>query len=96
MAIIFKLPSKDGNITPEKACKSRQMQPLDKTAYVRGLHYRCDPSQSRKPLRRLPHFMPPWQENKSSDELVAIVDRISGESQIDDENKVGNVKGEIE
>ena len=35
-----------------------------------------------------------WQDNKSSDELAARVDRVSGEGQIDDENKVGNVKGE--
>ena len=35
------------------------MQLCDKTAYVRGLHYRCVPSLSRKPLPRFPHFMPP-------------------------------------
>ena len=34
VANIFELPSKDGNITPEKARKSRQMQFHDKTAYV--------------------------------------------------------------
>ena len=33
--MIFELPSKDGNITPEKARKSRQMQLRDKTMYVR-------------------------------------------------------------
>ena len=31
---MFELPSKDGNITPEKARKSQQMQFHDKTAYV--------------------------------------------------------------
>ena len=35
--MIFELPSKDGNITPEKARKSRQMQLRDKTANVQGL-----------------------------------------------------------
>merc|ERR1711978_18744 len=30
----------DGNVTPEKARKSRQMQFRDKTAYVWGLRYR--------------------------------------------------------
>ena len=34
------LPLKDGNITTEKARKSRQMQFHDKTAYVWGLRYR--------------------------------------------------------
>ena len=34
MANIFEFLSKDGNITPEKARKSRQMQFRDKTAYV--------------------------------------------------------------
>ena len=34
MANIFEFLSKDGNITPEKAHKSRQMQFHDKTAYV--------------------------------------------------------------
>ena len=34
MANIFEFLSKDGNITPEKARKSRQMQFHDKTAYV--------------------------------------------------------------
>ena len=37
---MFELPSKDGNITPEKVRKSRQMQFHDKTAYVWGLRYR--------------------------------------------------------
>ena len=40
MANIFELPSKYGNITPEKARKSRQIQLRDKTAYVWGLSYR--------------------------------------------------------
>ena len=40
MANIFEFLSKDGNITPEKARKSRQMQFHDKTAYVWGLRYR--------------------------------------------------------
>ena len=48
-----------GNITPEKAFKSLQMQLRDKTADVRGLHYWWDPSLSKKPLPRFPHFMPP-------------------------------------
>ena len=56
-ANIFELPSQDGNITPEKARKSRQMQLHDKTAYVWGHRYWWDPSLSRKPL---PRFMPPW------------------------------------
>ena len=34
MANIFEFLSKDGNITPEKVRKSRQMQFHDKTAYV--------------------------------------------------------------
>ena len=34
MANMFELPSKDGNITPEKVRKSQQMQFHDKTAYV--------------------------------------------------------------
>ena len=84
MANIFEFLSKDGNITPEKARKLRQMQfhdktayvwmgilPLnkarksrqmqfrDKTAYVWGLRYRWDPSLSRNPVPRFPHFMPP-------------------------------------
>ena len=33
MANIFEFLSKDGNITPEKARKSRQMQFHDKTAF---------------------------------------------------------------
>ena len=59
MANIFEFLSKDGNITPEKARKSRQMQFRDKTAYVWGLRYRWDPSLSRNPVPRFPHFMPP-------------------------------------
>ena len=39
-AYIFELPSKDGNITPEKAHKSQQMQFCDKTTYVWGIRYR--------------------------------------------------------
>ena len=35
----------NGNITPEKARKSQQMQFRDKTAYVRGLCYQCDRGQ---------------------------------------------------
>ena len=31
---MFELPSKDGDITPEKARKPQQMQFRDKTAYV--------------------------------------------------------------
>ena len=49
-----------GNITPEKVRKSRQMQFLDKTAYVWGLRYRWDPSLSMNPIRRFAYFMPPW------------------------------------
>ena len=60
MANIFKFLSKDGNITPEKARKSRQMHFRDKTAYVWGLRYQWDPSLSRHPVPRFPHFMPPW------------------------------------
>ena len=40
VANILELSSKDENITPEKAHKSRQMQFRDKTAYVWGLRYR--------------------------------------------------------
>ena len=58
MANIFEFLSKDGNITPEKVRKSRQMQFRDKTAYVWGLCYRWDPSLSMSPARRLAHFMP--------------------------------------
>ena len=36
------------------------MQFRDKTAYVWGLRYRWDPSLSRNPVPRFPHFMPPW------------------------------------
>ena len=32
--------TKDGNITPEKARKSQQVQFRDKTVYVWGLRYR--------------------------------------------------------
>ena len=60
MANILELPSKDGNITPEKARKLRQMQFHDKTAYVLGLRYRWDPLLSMNPARRFAHFMPPW------------------------------------
>ena len=31
----------------------------DKTAYVWGLRYQRDPSLSRNPVPRFPHFMPP-------------------------------------
>ena len=70
MAIIFKLPSKDGNITPEKASKSRQMQLRDRTGYVRGLCYRWDPSLSRKPLPRFPHFMPPCHSGLLGSKMI--------------------------
>jgi len=59
MANIFEFLSKDRNITPEKARKSRQMQFHDKTAYVWGLCYRWDPSLLMNPVRRFAHFMPP-------------------------------------
>ena len=59
MANILEFLSKDGNITPEKARKSRQMQFRDKTAYVWGLSYRWDPSLSMSPVRWLVHFMHP-------------------------------------
>ena len=39
MANKFEFLSKDGNITAEKARKSRQMQFCEKTAYVWGLRY---------------------------------------------------------
>ena len=61
MSAIFEFLSKDGNITPEKAHKSRQMQFHDKTAYVWGLRYRWDPSLSMNPVRQFAHFMPPWR-----------------------------------
>ena len=38
------------------------MQFRDKTAYVWGLRYRWDPSLSRNPVPRFPHFMPPWSQ----------------------------------
>ena len=60
MANIFEFLSKDGNITPEKARKLRQMQFHDKTAYVRGLRYRWDPLLLMNPVRRFAQFMPPW------------------------------------
>ena len=50
MANIFEFLSKDGNITPEKARKSRQKH-----------RYRWDPSLSMSPVRRFAHFMPSWQ-----------------------------------
>ena len=62
MANIFEILSQDGNITPEKARKSRQMQFHDKTAYVWGLRYRWDPSLSMNPVRQFAHFMPPWHQ----------------------------------
>ena len=64
MANIFEFLSKDGNITPEKARKSRQMQFRDKTAYVWGLRYRWDPSLSRNPVPWFPHFMSPCREEE--------------------------------
>ena len=66
MANIFEFLSKDGNITPEKARKSRQMQFHDKTACVWGLRYWWDPSLSMNPVRRFAHFMPPWPEARNS------------------------------
>ena len=60
MAYIFEFLSKDGNITPEKARKSRQMQFHVKTAYVWGPRYQWDPSLLMNPARRFAHFMPPW------------------------------------
>ena len=60
MANIFEFLSKDKNITPEKARKSRQIHFRDKTAYVWGIRYRSDPSLSMNPVRRFTHFMPPW------------------------------------
>ena len=66
MANIFVFLSKDGNITPKKARKSRQMQFRDKTAYVWGLRYRWDSSLSRNPVPRFPHFMPPWRRAMQS------------------------------
>ena len=59
MANICEFLSKDGNNTPEKARKSRQMLFHDKTAYVRGLRYRWDPSVSMNQVRQFAHFMPP-------------------------------------
>ena len=58
VANIFELPSKGGNITPEKARKSQQVQFCDKTAYVWGLCYQWDPSLSMIPALRIAHFMP--------------------------------------
>ena len=58
MANIFEFLSKDGNITPEKARKSRQMHFRDKTAYVWGRCYRWDPSLLMNPVCRFAHFMP--------------------------------------
>ena len=48
MANRFEFLSKDGNITPEKARKSRQMQFREQTAYVWGLRYGWDPSLSMR------------------------------------------------
>ena len=54
MANIFELPSKDGNITPERARKSQQMQLRGKTAYVCGLRYRSFAiDEPRSPARAL-------------------------------------------
>ena len=50
MTNIFEFLSKDGNITPEKAHKSRQMQFHDKTAYVWGHRYWWDPSLLMNPF----------------------------------------------
>ena len=47
---MFELPSKDGNITPEKACNSWQMQFCDKTAYVWGFRYRWAPLAGSRTL----------------------------------------------
>ena len=60
MANIFEFLSKDGNITPEKVRKSRQMQFRDKTAYLWGLRYRWAPLLSMNPVRQFAHFMPSW------------------------------------
>ena len=54
VAKIFELPSKDGNITPEKARKSRQMHFCAKTAYVWGLRYQWAPSPTRALFATLP------------------------------------------
>ena len=45
-------------ILPLKKCVN--CDKCDKTAYVWGLRYRWDPSLSRNPVPRFPHFMPPW------------------------------------
>ena len=72
MANIFEFLSKDGNINPNKAQKSRQMQFYDKTAYVWGLRYRWDPSLLMNPVRRFGHiyrtsingyFLDHWQNH---------------------------------
>ena len=73
MANIFEFLSKDGNITPEKARQLRQMQFHDKTAYVWGLRYRWDPSLSRNPVPRFPHFMPPWLNSTSPSIRVVML-----------------------
>ena len=72
---MFELPSKDGNITPEKVRKSRQMQFRDKTAYVWGLCYRWDPSLSMNPVRQFAHFMPPciWTRLKYQKQHVLCI-----------------------
>ena len=77
MANIFKFLSKDGNITPEKARKSRQMHFRDKTAYVWGIRYRWDPSLSMSPVRQFAHFMPPCLGEYSRAGCSNLQERIS-------------------
>ena len=60
VANIFELPSKDGNITPEKARQIATNAFFTAKEYVWGLRYRWDPLLSMNPVRRFAHFMPPW------------------------------------
>ena len=110
MATIFEFLSKDGNITPEKVRKSRQMQFHDKTAYVWGLRYRWDPSLSMNPVRRFAHFMPPWFQmewkfhfilqnigrtlEKNAEERAEILQRIS-DNKITSDKKDRDIEKEI-
>ena len=68
----FKFIPWPGNITPKKQRKSRQMQLRDRTAYARGLCYRWDPSLSRKPLPRFPHFMPPCHSGLRGSKMIIM------------------------
>ena len=69
MANIFEFLSKDGNITPEKARKSRQMQFRDKCSFAtkqRMFGVFAIDEILRYRGTRFPHFMPSWFKSTKS------------------------------